>query len=481
MFQTLSTILPELFLAVTASFLLGFGLSKKADRSVLVRNISAGVLIVFGLMGYFLDREAGTSFSGLLINNDFSDFLKAIIGFSAAAALLLSKHYFQSEKLDRYEFSVLTLYAVLGMSIMVSANNLLSMYIGVEMQSLALYIMAAFNRDSLRASEAGLKYFVLGALSSGLLLYGASLVYGFTGSLDFETIRASIALVGPKTGVIAGMVFLLCGLAFKISAAPFHMWTPDVYEGSPTPVTGFFAGAPKLAAMAIIAHLIIVPFGEILGQWQQVIIVLAILSLVVGSLGALMQSNIKRLMAYSSITNMGYALVPLAAGTIAGVQGMLIFMTIYIITVIGVFATILQMRLRNGMVEQISDLAGLSKTNPAMAGVFTAFLFSLIGIPPLAGFFGKLFAFSPAVEANLTWLVVLALLASVISAFYYIRVIKTMWFDEPTREFTRAPRTTRIIAILAVLLVVPVLILPGISGAGISLAESAAQALFLPR
>jgi len=478
MFQTVSTFLPELFLAVSASLLLGFGLSKTDDRSVIVRYISVGILVVFGLMGYVLDRPAGTSFSGLLFNNDFSDFLKAVIGFSAAAALLLSKHYFQSEKLDRYEFSVLTLYAVLGMSIMVSANNLLSMYIGIEMQSLALYIMAAFNRDSLRASEAGLKYFVLGALSSGLLLYGASLVYGFTGSLDFETIRASIEITGTTTGVIAGMVFLLCGLAFKISAAPFHMWTPDVYEGSPTPVTGFFAAAPKLAAMAVIARLLIVPFGDIAGQWQQVIIVMAVLSMVVGALGAIVQTNIKRLMAYSSIANMGYALVPLAAGTIAGVQGMLIFMAIYIITVIGVFATILQMRMRNGMVEKITDLAGLSKTSPGMAICLTMFMVSLIGIPPWLGFFGKLFAFLPAVESGLIWLVVVALLASVISAFYYLRIIKTIWFDEPTREFIKAPRTTRGIAVIAVLLVLPILILPGISGAAIGLAETAAQALF---
>ena len=478
MLQTVSTFLPELFLAVSASLLLGFGLSKTSDRSVIVRYISVGILIVFALMGYVLDRPAGVSFSGLLFNNDFSDFLKAIIGFAAAAGLLLSKNYFQKEKLDRYEFSVLTLYAVLGMSIMVSANNLLAMYVGIEMQSLALYIMAAFNRDSLRASEAGLKYFVLGALSSGLLLYGASLVYGFTGSLDFETIRASIALQGPTTGVIAGMVFLLCGLAFKISAAPFHMWTPDVYEGSPTPVTGFFAAAPKLAAMAIITRLIVVPFGDIIGQWQQVIIVLAILSMFVGALGAIMQTNIKRLMAYSSISNMGYALVPLAAGTVAGVQGMLVFMTIYIITVIGVFASILQMRLRNGMVEQISDLAGLSKSNPGMAAAFTAFLFSLIGIPPLLGFFGKWFAFSPAVDAGLTWLVVIALVASVVSCFYYLRVVKTMWFEEPNREFVKAPRTVRSIAIISVILVIPVLILPGIAGAALSVAENAAQALF---
>ena len=478
MFQSLSTILPELFLAVTASLLLGFGLFKKQDLSVIVRYTAAGLLVVFGLMGYALDRNPGTSFNGLLYNNDFSDFLKAVIGLSAAAALLLSKHYFQSEKLDRYEFSVLTLYSVLGMSIMVSANNLLAMYIGIEMQSLALYIMAAFNRDSLRASESGLKYFVLGALSSGLLLYGASLVYGFTGSLDFETIRASIALTGATTGVIAGMVFLLCGLAFKISAAPFHMWTPDVYEGSPTPVTGFFAAAPKLAAMAIIARLTIIPFGDILGQWQQVIIVMAVLSMLVGALGAIVQTNIKRLMAYSSIANMGYALVPIAVGTVAGIQGMLVFMTIYVITVIGVFATILQMRLRNGMVEKISDLSGLSKTNPGMAISFTIFMFSLIGIPPLLGFFGKWYAFAPAFEAGLAWLAVIALILSVVGAFYYLRLVKVMWFDEPTREFVRAPRLVRVIAIVSVLLIFPLLIIPGISGGAIGLAEAAAQALF---
>ena len=476
--QTFITILPELFLAVTASLLLGFGLSKTKDRSSLVRYIAIGVLVIFAFLGFILARPAGTSFSGLLLNNDFSDLLKCIIALSAAAALLLTQHYFQSEKLDRYEFSVLTLYAVLGMSIMVSANNLLSMYIGIEMQSLALYIMAAFNRDSLRASEAGLKYFVLGALSSGLLLYGASLIYGFTGSLDFETIRASIEASGATNGVVTGMVFLLCGLAFKISAAPFHMWTPDVYEGSPTPVTGFFAAAPKLAAMAIIARLITVPFGEITGQWQQVIIVMAVLSMVVGALGAIVQTNIKRLMAYSSIANMGYALVPLAAASVAGVQGMIVFMVIYIITVIGVFSTILQMRLRDGMVEQISDLAGLSKSNPGMAISLTIFMFSLIGIPPLLGFFGKLFAFLPAIEAGLVWLVVIALIASVIGAFYYLRLVKVMWFDEPEREFVTPPASVKIISLIAVLLICPLLIIPGISGAMLGFAETAAQALF---
>jgi NADH-quinone oxidoreductase subunit N len=477
MFQTFSTILPEVFLAVSASLLMGFGLSKTKDRAIAVRNISAAVLVIFAFMGFLLDRPEGVSFSGLLLNNDYSDFLKAIIALSAAAALLLTKDYFQTEKLDRYEFSVLTLYCTLGMSIMVSSNNLLAMYVGIEMQSLALYIMAAFNRDSLRASEAGLKYFVLGALSSGLLLYGASLVYGFTGSLDFATIAASVEAQGATTGIIAGMVFLLCGLAFKISAAPFHMWTPDVYEGSPTPVTGFFAAAPKFAAMALIARLLYVPFEGIFDQWQQVIIMLAILSMFVGALGAIVQSNIKRLMAYSSIANMGYALVPLAAGTMAGLKGMLIFMTIYVITVIGVFACILQMRIRNGMVEKISDLAGLSQRNMGLAIILTTFFVSLIGIPPWLGFFGKWFAFGPVFEVGLSWLGILALVASVISAFYYLRIIKLMWFDEPARDFVAAPKTLRFFAIASALLVLPLLIIPGIAGFGQGLAEAAAMAL----
>jgi len=307
---------------------------------------------------------------------------------------MFSKSFFQSEKLDRFEFSVLVLYCTLGMSIMVSANTLLALYIGIEMQSLALYVMAAFNRDSLRASESGLKYFVLGAsdslrasesglkyfvlgaISSGLLLYGASLIYGFTGSLEFARIADVITTNGATPGIIAGMTFLLCGLAFKISAAPFHMWTPDVYEGSPTPVTGFFAAAPKFAAMALIARLLVGPFGD---------------------------TNIKRLMAYSSIANMGYALVALSAGTEAGVKGMLVFMSIYTITVIGIFACILQMRIRNGMVEQISDLAGLSKTNRSLAIILTIFMFSVMGIPPLLGFFGKFFAFRDGYSAA-SWL-----------------------------------------------------------------------------
>lgn len=453
-------IAPELFLAVMASQLLAFGVGGKKDRTDLIRYIAIGVLIIYAFSGFVLGMPTGTALKGALVMDSFSHYIKLILGLSGAAALYLAKNFFNLENLDKYEYSVLLLYSVLGMSIMASSNTLLTLYIGVEMQSLALYVMAAWNRDSLRATEAGLKYFVLGALSSGFILYGISLIYGFTGSIDYARIADVVSDGGATPGVIAGMVFLLCGLGFKISAAPFHMWTPDVYEGAPTPVTGFFASAPKFAAMAVIARLVTEPFGGITDQWQQVIIVFAVMSMFVGAIGALTQTNIKRLMAYSSIANMGYALVPLAAGTPEGLRGLLIFMSIYVVTVIGIFACILQMRIRNGMVEQISDLRGLSKSNKSLAILLTMFMLSVAGIPPLIGFFGKWFAFAPAIEAGLTWLVVLALIASVIGAFYYLRVIKTIWFDEPENEFVTAPRELRYMATLSGLLVLPVLLLP---------------------
>ena len=469
--------LPELLLAFFASQLLVFGVAKK-ERTDLVRWIAIGLLVVYALASLFLGVPGTTAFNGALINDSFSYVAKAILGLSAAAALLFSESYLKSERLDKYEFSVLVLYAVLGMSIMVSSNNLLSLYIGIEMQSLALYVLAAFNRDSLRASEAGLKYFVLGALSSGLLLYGISMMYGFTGSLRFETIGAIVSSGEVSSGVIAGMVFMLCGLAFKISAAPFHMWTPDVYEGSPTPVTGFFASAPKFAAMILIARLLMDPLAGMQDAWQQVIIVLSVASMVVGVFGALVQTNIKRLMAYSSIANMGYALVALAAGTAAGVNGMLIFMTIYLITSIGLFACILQMRIRDGMVEQISDLAGLSKSQPRLAMIFTVLLFSLMGMPPLLGFFGKISAFLPAMDAGLTWLVVLALLASVVGAFYYLRVIKTIWFEEQDRQFVKPAAALSILSGLSALVLAAVLFLPILRGPVQSALGAAAASLF---
>ncbi len=470
-------IAPEILLALTASLLLGFGVTKTGNRAPLVRMIAIGLLLFYAVLGFLLGSQTGTAFKGAIIADGFSHYVKFFLGMAGAAALLLSKSYLETEKLDIFEFSVLLLYAVLGMGIMVSANSLLALYIGVEMQSLALYVMAAFNRDSLRASEAGLKYFVLGALSSGLLLYGITLVYGFTGSLNFYEIAAAIDPDNMSVGVIGGMVFILCGLAFKISAAPFHMWTPDVYEGAPTPVTAFFAGAPKFAAIALIARLVIEPFGGITDQWQQVIIALAVLSMFVGAIGALNQTNIKRLMAYSSIANMGFALVPLAAGGEAGVRGMLIFMSIYIVTVIGVFACILQMRIRDGMVENINDLKGLSQTNRSMAFVLCAFMFSLMGIPPLLGFFGKFFAFLPAFNAGLVWLVVLAVIASVIAAFYYLRIIKVIWMDEPENTFVGQPASLRWVASISAALIF-VLVLPGFATRSQDWISIAAGSLF---
>ncbi len=479
MLNAVSLMAPELLLATQTIFVVVIGLFVKDDNQAdVMRYIAVAMLVAFALMGFILGRPQGMAFNGMLRVDDFGHYAKLIIGLTAAVALIFMKPYFKEEGLDRFEFSVLMLYAVLGMSIMVSANNLLALYIGIELQTLALYIMAAFNRDSLRASEAGLKYFVLGAISSGLLLYGASLIYGFTGFLDFDGIATVIAADGMSVGIIGGMVFMMCGLAFKISAAPFHMWTPDVYEGSPTPVTGFFASAPKFAAMALIARLLFGPLGDAFEQWQQVVAAIAIVSMFTGAIGALSQTNIKRLMAYSSIANMGYALVPLAAGTVAGVQGLLVFMTIYVITAVGVFAAILQMRIRNGMVEQISDLSGLAQSNRPLAVVLTMFFFSLAGIPPLLGFFGKFFAFYPAVEAGLWWLVVAALVASVIGAFYYLRVIKTMWFDETNVEFVRGPMSLRWIGTGAALLIGLVIFLPFATTPFRGLLDSASAALF---
>lgn len=473
----LQLVAPEILLAVTASLLLGFGYSRKTDRAPLVRYIAIGLLVLYGFLGFIIGMPTGEAFNGAVVADSFSYYLKFFLGMAGAATLLFSKSFLVPEKLDQYEFSVLVLYATLGMSVMVSANSLLTLYIGIELQSLALYVLAAFNRDSLRASEAGLKYFVLGAISSGLLLYGISLVYGFTGTLHFDAIADSIQANGLTSGVVGGMVFILCGLGFKISAAPFHMWTPDVYEGAPTPVTGFFAGAPKFAALALITRLLVEPFGDIVSQWQQVIIVLAVLSMFIGAIGGLRQGNIKRLMAYSSIANMGFALVALSAGGEAGVRGMLIFMSIYVITVIGIFACILQMRIRDGMVEQISDLAGLSKSNQSLAVILSIFMFSLMGIPPLLGFFGKFFAFYPAFEAGLVWLVVLALIASVIGAFYYLRIIKVMWFDDSEREFVTAPTSLKMLSGLSAMLMF-VLILPFLALPAQSWITSAASSLF---
>jgi NADH-quinone oxidoreductase subunit N len=342
--------------------------------------------------------------------------------------------------IDQFEFPIILLLSVLGMMMMVSANDLISLYVGLEMQSLALYIAAAIRRDSLRSSEAGLKYFVLGALSSGILLYGMSMVYGFAGTTGFAGLAevfsgSNGAGAVPSIGVVIGVVFVAAGLAFKVSAVPFHMWTPDVYEGAPTPVTAFFGSAPKIAAMALFVRVMLEPFGELFAQWQQIIWAISIASMVLGALAAISQSNIKRLMAYSSIGHMGYALVGLAAGSEAGAQGILLYLAIYLFMNLGTFGIILAMCRQGRMVEGIDDLAGLSRTNPRMAAAMAIMMFSMAGIPPLAGFFGKLYVFLAAIQSELYVLAVVGLLTSVIAAYYYLRIVKLMYFDEPAEAF----------------------------------------------
>jgi NADH-quinone oxidoreductase subunit N len=324
------------------------------------------------------------------------------------------------------------------MLMMISANDMISLYLGLELQSLALYVVAAIHRDSARSTEAGLKYFVLGALASGILLYGISLVYGFTGQTGFEAIVTALA-EGRSTGLVIGLVFVLAGLAFKISAVPFHMWTPDVYEGAPTPVTAFFAAAPKLAAMALIIRVVIGAFEPVTADWQQVIAFVAIASMLLGAFAAIGQTNIKRLMAYSSIGHMGFALVGLAAGSEAGVQGVMVYLVIYLAMTLGAFACILAMRRHDQMVEDIDALAGLSRTQPLVAFCLAAILFSLAGIPPLAGFFAKYYVFLAAIEKGLYVLAVIGVIASVVGAFYYLRIVKIMYFDEPDSEFDPMP------------------------------------------
>ena len=379
--------------------------------------------------------DGGPAFAGAFIADDFARFAKILILIGAALSILLAEEFFSAINLSRFELPVLMVIATLGMMLMVSATSFLSLYMGLELQSLALYVLAAFNRDHLRSTEAGLKYFVLGALSSGMLLYGISLIYGFTGSVVFSTVAGVIAHGGVSIGLIFGMVFLTSGLAFKVSAVPFHMWTPDVYEGAPTPVTAYFATAAKVAALCLFLRAILSPFPDAIQQWRQIIIFISVLSIGLGAVAALGQKNIKRLMAYSSIGHMGYALLGLAAGTALGARGVLIYLAIYVFTNIGVFACIQAMKRGGKSVETISDLAGLARTDPKLALVFSMLFLSLAGLPPLAGFFAKFYIFLAAIQAHLYWPAILGVLASAIGLVYYLRLVKLMYFDEPAEAF----------------------------------------------
>ena len=430
----LEVVLPELILGGGSMVLLMLGVATRRERGELILWLA---IILLVLAGIFVAGGEGTTtlFHNSFIVDPFARALKLLTLAGAAVALLMSIDYWRGAGGVKFEFPVLVLLATTGMLMMISANDLIALYVGLELQSLALYVVAAFQRDSARSSEAGLKYFVLGALSSGMLLYGASLVYGFTGSTDFADIAAAVQPSGANIGLIFGLVFLMAGFAFKISAVPFHMWTPDVYEGAPTPVTAFFAAAPKLAAMALTVRVLITAFPAVTTQWQQIVTFLAIASMALGSFAAIGQTNIKRLMAYSSIGHMGYALVGLAAGTTEGVQGVIIYLAIYLAMTLGTFACILAMRRNGRMVEDIDQLSGLSSTSPLMAFLLAMLLFSLAGIPPLAGFFAKFYVFLAAIRAGLYALAVIGVLLSVVGAYYYLRIVKIMYFDAPAERF----------------------------------------------
>ena len=421
---------PEVLLAVGALVLLMVGVFTGDRANTIVTGLS--VALLFGALALLLVFPAdGAAFGTAFISDSFTRFMKVLTLIGSVVTLIMSVGFAKDQKFNKFEFPVLIVLSTVGMLLMVSANNMLALYLGLEMSSLALYVLAAFNRDSVRSTEAGLKYFVLGALSSGMLLYGISLVYGYTGTINFADIAAAVTGGERQLGLVFGLVFIMAGLAFKISAVPFHMWTPDVYEGAPTPVTAFFAAAPKMAAIALLVRVTMGAFEPLTADWQQIIVFVALASMILGAFAAIGQKNIKRLMAYSSISHVGYALVGLAAGTVDGVRGVAIYMLIYLVMTLGTFAFILAMRNKSGTVEEINDLAGLSRTNPVMATIMTIFLFSLAGIPPLAGFFGKWYTFLAAVQAGLVPLAVIGIVASVVGAFYYLRMIKIMWFDEP--------------------------------------------------
>ncbi|QCO54936.1 NADH-quinone oxidoreductase subunit NuoN [Pseudorhodobacter turbinis] len=426
-----STVLPEITLALVAmAALLGVVYTGK---DALASSLNWGMAGVFVILAFWIG--VGTSgervaFDGMFNDDPFARFAKVTILLSAAAVLVISHDYMVKRGLMRFEYPILIALSVLGMMFMVSAGDLIALYMGLELQSLALYVVASLRRDSVKSSEAGLKYFVLGSLSSGILLYGASLTYGYAGTTDFAGILSTLGHGDVPLGLVFGLVFLITGLAFKVSAVPFHMWTPDVYEGSPTPVTAFFATAPKVAAMGLLARLMYDAFGAIPGQWGQVIAVLAVLSMFVGAIAAIGQRDIKRLMAYSSISHMGFALIGLASGTVFGVQAMLIYVVIYVSMNIGTFAFILSMERDGVPVTTIDGLNMLSKKAPLQALAMLVLLFSLAGVPPMLGFFGKFYVLQAAVKADMTWLAVSGAVASVIGAFYYLRVVFFMYFGK---------------------------------------------------
>ena len=466
-------VLPEIVLVVGAMALLMFG-AFRGERTARIVNVLAMLLLVLVAI-IIVQLPAGrlVTFGGSFVVDPFARFLKLLALAGSAVAILISLDYLTAQRQEKFEYAILILLSTAGMLMLISAADLIALYLGLELMSLALYVVAAIERDSARSTEAGLKYFVLGALSSGMLLYGASLVYGFTGTVSFAGIAKAAGQGG--IGLVFGLVFLFAGFCFKVSAVPFHMWTPDVYEGAPTPVAAFFAAAPKVAGIAVFVRASIAAFPGIVTQWQQIVVFVAIASMALGSFAAIGQTNIKRLMAYSSIGNMGYALIGLAAATPEGVQSVLVYMAIYVAMTLGSFAAIIAMRRADGSVEKIADLAGLARTKPAMALFLAIMMFSLAGIPPLAGFFAKFYVFLAAIKAGLYALAVIGVVTSVVGAYYYLSIVKTMYFDEPTPAFVPMRPELRLVLGVSGLVVILLGVYPGPL---VDAAAAAAKSLF---
>ena len=439
---------PEIVLAVVALAALMWGVTRKRGGEV---STSLIVMLGFVVAGILVARGGnGTAYHVTYVADAYTRFLKILVLSAAALTTLLSVEYNGRERIARFEFPVLLAFSTLGMMIMVSSANLMTAYLGLELQSFSIYILCAFARDAVRSSEAGLKYFVLGALASGLLLYGISLVYGFGGSMEFTGLARALSGAAPVSpGLVVGIVFVIVGLAFKLSAAPFHMWTPDVYEGAPSSVTAFMSTAPKVAPFAVLIRVMMVPFGHLVGEWQLLLEIVAVASMVVGSFAAIAQRSFKRMMAYSSIGHMGYALIGIAAGTAAGVQGVLVYLVVYIFMNAGTFACIIAMRRNGRALERISDLSGLGRSDPRLAVALAVFMFSMAGVPPLAGFFGKLYVFLAAIQAGLWTVAVIGILTSVVGGFYYLRIVRVMWFEAPAERFDPRPMPVAFVGGLA--------------------------------
>jgi len=476
-FPGLAPAIPEIVLVCAAMALLILGVLRGEGSTRLVSWLSVLVLVAtLGVAGW-LGGARQLGFYGMFVTDAFAVFMKALVLLGSAVTIIMGLRYNEEHDIARFEFPVLVLLATTGMMVMISANDLITLYLGLEMQSLALYVTASFDRDSVRSTEAGLKYFVLGALASGMLLYGASLVYGFAGTTSFGQLAG---LFGggarPSSGLIIGMIFVSVGIAFKVSAVPFHMWVPDVYEGAPTPVSAFFSVAPKVAAIALFVRFLIEPFGGLLAEWRQVIVFLSVASMILGAVAAIAQQNIKRLMAYSSIGHVGYALIGVAAATPSGIRGVLIYMAIYLFMNVGTWAVILCMRQKGQMLEGIADLSGLGRSQPGLALALAIFMFAMAGIPPTAGFFSKLYIFLAAIDAKLVGLAVIGVVTSVVGAFYYLRIVKVMYFDEPLGGFDRpiAAELKWVLVVTAVVTMFFILLPDPIVGS----AEVAAAALF---